>query len=189
MGLNWDFYISIKCSPSYVPIWLLLLFPIKTISIYVINRIFNTVSTHWAAARTLRVLPPVGVPRRSGYPYTQSPRVLLLCADMWTKHLTLVLHDTTFCINRVPCTPYIEKESSEACSGKYIHSFLPRLNTSVWVTTCLPKAEAKKVAEEQEMELYPDAFLCFPWLAVVICILLSEALRLAVALAPAATWW
>lgn len=49
------------------------------------------------------------------------------------------------------------------------------------------KQRLKKVAGEQERVLYPDAFLCFPWLAAVICTLFSGALCLAVALAPAAT--
>lgn len=105
---------------------------------------------------------------------------------MWIKHLTLVLHDTTFRINLVPCTPSTEKENSEVCSCKSIRSFLPRLNTSGWVTSYLPKAEVKgcrragkdtvpwrfsQLSLVGSSDLYPDVLS-----------------NLAVTLAPAATW-
>lgn len=69
-----------------------------------------------------------------------------------------------------------------------IHPVFPSKTGHIRLGHLPPKDRAlKKVAEEQKRVLYPNAFLCFLWLAVVTRTLFSWGL--CQVLAPAAAWY
>lgn len=125
MDLNSDFYVSIKCFPYYVPIWLLLLSPIKTVSIYTtyFTRSLDCCLSPecyllWEYPGALHILcilnPLVFYSRAQTCGQNASPLYS-------TKQLSALIQ------SQAP--PAQKKESSEACSCESLHSFLPRLNT------------------------------------------------------------